>query len=537
MVRLKKMLTSMLIAVLVIAGSIPAFTAESCAASQDSIIYGRSNIGTQLVKGNKVWFGSSESAYEGLPLWRVGSAKESCTEDKNGMFLVSEHVWKVPGKTMSFMGLNVTAKTPEEAKNLSNSWQGSFAQSWCNSFYNSGVFSAKDKTHIASYAKTDKTGSCYAATWDACSLTTSDKVFFPSVFELWKYVNQNYPKATDIYGNGTPYWTRSPHTMNGYANQVGKVDGLIGGVAYNRVDMSEETGSANDGPLTTLQYAYRPALNLIVSDLLFASSAGAMTSTSLGVKPVGSSDGTFKLTFKDPSRTVTAGSATNDGKNISFSFSGATTGSSKDYVSAFVYGNNKVKYYGKIANNSSSGTATIPASYMSGTDKLYLVSEQNNGEKATDYASEPVMVNVPDPPQPEPAPETSGADSISNDTAKASAEAAAQQEWTGNYSASVPKAKSVKARSTKKGRIKVTWKKASKKKLKKFNKVEIQICTDKAFPRDVTVRKEIKKKKTSASFKGLKRKTTYYVRVRNVSGSGSGKNVSAWSKTRKVKTK
>ena len=41
------------------------------------------------------------------------------------------------------------------------------------------------------------------------------------------------------------------------------------------------------------------------------------------------------------------------------------------------------------------------------------------------------------------------------------------------------------------------------------------------------------KSKTSAKIKGLKKKTTYYVRVRYYDGTG----YSAWSKVKKVKTK
>ena len=41
------------------------------------------------------------------------------------------------------------------------------------------------------------------------------------------------------------------------------------------------------------------------------------------------------------------------------------------------------------------------------------------------------------------------------------------------------------------------------------------------------------KSKTSAKIKGLKKKTTYYVRVRYYDGTG----YSTWSKVKKVKTK
>ena len=109
-------------------------------------------------------------------------------------------------------------------------------------------------------------------------------------------------------------------------------------------------------------------------------------------------------------------------------------------------------------------------------------------------------------------------------------------EWNGTLSGAVPAAKSVKAKAAKK-KVKVSWKKATKKNLKKFDKVEIQVCTDRGFNRANTKRVEVKKSKKSATVKGLTKGMTYYVRVRDVKGSGTGKLVSKWSGVKKVKIK
>ena len=111
-----------------------------------------------------------------------------------------------------------------------------------------------------------------------------------------------------------------------------------------------------------------------------------------------------------------------------------------------------------------------------------------------------------------------------------------EKEWNGTYSGAVPAAKGVKAKAAKKS-VKVSWKKATKKNLKKFDKVEIQVCTDKSFQRANTKRVEVKKSKKSATVKGLTKGMTYYVRVRDVKGSGTGKLVSKWSGVKKVKIK
>ena len=109
-------------------------------------------------------------------------------------------------------------------------------------------------------------------------------------------------------------------------------------------------------------------------------------------------------------------------------------------------------------------------------------------------------------------------------------------EWEGTLSSKVPAAKSVKAKVSKK-KVTVSWKKLSTKQLKKFSKVEIQISKKKSFRKaDGTIRKMVKKTKKSQKIT-LKKKGTYYVRVRNVKGSGTTKLVSKWSKPKKIKIK
>ena len=113
-------------------------------------------------------------------------------------------------------------------------------------------------------------------------------------------------------------------------------------------------------------------------------------------------------------------------------------------------------------------------------------------------------------------------------------EAVAALEWNGTP-ARIAKAKGVIVKAGKK-KVSVSWTKPDKKKLKKFDKVEIQVCTDKSFARANTIRKEVKKSKKSVTIKGLAKKKTYYVRVRNVKGSGLTKRVGKWT-TKKFKTK
>ncbi|WP_026495960.1 GBS Bsp-like repeat-containing protein [Butyrivibrio sp. WCD3002] len=80
----------------------------------------------------------------------------------------------------------------------------------------------------------------------------------------------------------------------------------------------------------------------------------------------------------------------------------------------------------------------------------------------------------------------------------------------------------------------VTWKKISRKDLKKVSKIQIEYATDKEFTKNVkvvTVSKNAKSKKISK----LKTGKTYYVRMRAYSKKDDGIHVSKWSKVKKVK--
>ncbi|MBQ4270477.1 MAG: InlB B-repeat-containing protein, partial [Clostridiales bacterium] len=102
----------------------------------------------------------------------------------------------------------------------------------------------------------------------------------------------------------------------------------------------------------------------------------------------------------------------------------------------------------------------------------------------------------------------------------------------------ISKKPSIKKPTAAKGKITVKWKhfkhtsKKTQKIWKKIKKVQVQCATDNAF-KNIVKTTPVKKSKTSAKIKGLKKKTTYYVRVRYFDGVGYSK----WSKVKKVKTK
>ena len=66
---------------------------------------------------------------------------------------------------------------------------------------------------------------------------------------------------------------------------------------------------------------------------------------------------------------------------------------------------------------------------------------------------------------------------------------------------------------------------------------QVQIATDKAFTKNLQTKKVKGYKKTSLKFKKLKRKTTYYTRVRTYISVGGTTYYSNWSAVKSGKTK
>ena len=97
---------------------------------------------------------------------------------------------------------------------------------------------------------------------------------------------------------------------------------------------------------------------------------------------------------------------------------------------------------------------------------------------------------------------------------------------------------SVRVKAGKKGSVTVSWKKIKKSKknkelLKKIQSVEVQYSTDPAFKKENRQVRTVGKRKTKVSLR-LKRKTTYYFRVRYVVRNGG---TSYWSNTKRVTTR
>ena len=175
------------------------------------------------------------------------------------------------------------------------------------------------------------------------------------------------------------WWLRSPGSKTFYVAIVSS----DGSVQYSGASIRKKNNHRT----------VRPAFNLNLNSVLFAFAAVGGKPDG-GLTPISEYSGNeWKLTLRDSSRnfsvtsnkTVTAA----PGGTVEITYTGTETGGN-EYVSVLLCdSNDNVLYYGKIAQNSASGTASIaiPGDLAPGSYNLKLFSEQCNGDYNTDYAS------------------------------------------------------------------------------------------------------------------------------------------------------
>ena len=319
-----------------------------------------------------IYFGVNSKDNNKPIKWRVLDANKANDGSTAGMFLLSEYLFR------------------KRSFGSNNTWQNSSVQQWCKDFAsNQPNFSLAEKSAMLGVAKTDSGGNYFNISWGESSLTADDKMFFLSVRELADYVGNYYQApglvATFEGGSSDDWWLRSPGVGN--TTSAGLVT-IIGSVNIYSIKSS---------------LAARPAFNLNSNNVLFTSTAvtgkydNAIDSSFTPVGTTNSAD--WKLTLKDSSRYFNASVSTKKiraNESLTIDYSGAKTGDN-EYVSAMIVdGNDDVLYYGRIAQNSESGTATItiPSEMATGNYKLKVFSEQYNGDYKTDYGSKFVNIDL-----------------------------------------------------------------------------------------------------------------------------------------------
>ena len=328
------------------------------------------------IPNSYIYFGT----YNNTPIkWRVLDASKANDGTTNGMFLLSEYLLA--------SGLRFNGNGGTE-----NKYQGSEVQKWCIDFANnSNNFSTLEQGAMLGITKKDEVTTAFPREyyiWGDSSLSVNDKMFLLSVQEVGDYVANYDGPALDasflIPGSSATYWLlRTPALLKGDKNNF---------VAEYHFDY----GSIGHTLIYRKEGASRPAFNLDSNNILFTSTAengkldehvdDNLTTVNTTSNP------DWKLTLKDSSRNFSASPSTTKlraNESLTITYSGAKTGNN-EYVSAMIVDeNDDVLYYGRIAQNSDSGSATItiPSEMATGNYKLKVFSEQYNGDYKTDYAS------------------------------------------------------------------------------------------------------------------------------------------------------
>ena len=277
-----------------------------------------------------------------------------------------------------------------------NEWAGSDIRTYLNGTFltNTNNFSATEQSAIASSTKsvadgTDGNGWSYLS----YASLSDDKIFFLDAKEAtntsYGYSNTNSVAANRKKTGGNAYWwLRSAETN----------DSLFAGLVYS--------GGRVDCYGVNFDYVgVSPAFNINLSSVLFSSVIS-------GTK--GETGAEYKLTLLDNDMTIAGNgnvSRSGDTVTVPYTIGGTNSGSAtqvsvlildKEYTAGNTNGAT-VLAYEKLAVDSFSvtgtGTFTLPAELLNktcGTDYYaYIIAEDVNGEKETDYASTPVSITVP----------------------------------------------------------------------------------------------------------------------------------------------
>ena len=321
-----------------------------------------------------IYYGS----FENNPVkWRVLDTNTN-TGSSDGMFLLSEYTYGTG--EFGNIAFNNTLNNKYRESNVLN-WCQNFKQNnFTNEEQNSIITTTKDDAEVfiefsgqqVKYFAYDK-------------ILENDYIFLPSAQEMnnstYGFSSDDKRKADYIRNNSISwYWLRSRlhnHSANNSTDWVGTVN-IHGQIGPNRSNH------------TTV---VRPAFNLNKASILFTSSAdNGKQSGSVGqnaLTQVQNNAGTeWKLTLRDTSRNFLISDCKKTGSVISFNYQGAKSGAN-EYVSAIITdAGNNIKYYGRIAQGLSHGNGKVDITgKMEASDKLYVFSEQYNGNKKTDYAS------------------------------------------------------------------------------------------------------------------------------------------------------
>ena len=220
------------------------------------------------------------------------------------------------------------------------------------------------------------------------------------------YTYDKVNKVVEKYWRRNSWWLRTSVSV--------KPSGYEGAVVYTRYyDYQHDDGIINKGGVLSSTYiGVAPAFNLNRSQILLAMEAvdnASINKTTLGLSKVqGTSASQWQLTMLDTSQQFQIGTAQRDGTTITVPYTYRYTGSNDtdaNQISIMITDKPRtengvqVLYYGKgktdgEIDSSSEVTFDLPSNfdYEGSNWHTYIFSEQVNGFRQTDFASEPVEI-------------------------------------------------------------------------------------------------------------------------------------------------
>lgn len=305
-------------------------------------------------------------------------------------------VLKVEGNTMMFdcdtillakaFDEDYNANTEQASGNM-NEWTGSDLAKWLNGtdyYENASVFTSGEKSAILQTALAKSDADYNVNGWNYKDYAANDYVYLLSAKEANELYADN---AARVKTGGNAFWWLRSAIVN-YDITAGLVN---------------SDGTFNYGLVVDDYPGVLPAFNLNLASVIFTSANGvSKSSDTLTAVTDGSGTKEWKLTLLDGNKTVkvTGTDVTKSGNTITVPYT--YTGNNVDQISVMItsgaYGTagTEILYYGKLNTtlaSSGTGTFTLPSGLPAGY-KMYILAEDVNGDKYTDYASEPVEIAV-----------------------------------------------------------------------------------------------------------------------------------------------
>ena len=377
---------SLLVAVLVV-GLLPVMpgnTATVQAAGGDKTIAGLGTgiianptaptVSTDTWKGSYVYFGT----YDGNPVkYRVLDNNTSVFGGTTMLLDCDSILWAGSDPSSAF-------------DDNSNDWANSNIRTYLNKTFLTSNFSPAEHSAIAGSTKSAK-DSTDGNGWDGVlsyAPLSTDKIFFLDAKEAtntsYGYCNtEGIAENRKKTGGNAYWWLRSADTD----------DTKYAGFVYS-------DGDIGDGIVVTNYVGVSPAFNINLSSVLFTS---AISGTA------GDTEAEYKLTLLDSDMTIAGnGDVTRSGDTVTvpYTISGRNSANATKVsvlITDKVYtdGNAQILHYGALDTSAGNGTGSFTLSSnlsdkVCGSDYYaYIIAEDVNGEKETDYASTPVSITVP----------------------------------------------------------------------------------------------------------------------------------------------